>query len=73
MIAQDLDVLAIPTVPGPPPKLQTEAASLETFRVRAFSLLSVAGVSGFCQVHDLSSHVFFSIRSQYKPILYGIS
>ncbi|KAL1815274.1 hypothetical protein ACET3Z_017848 [Daucus carota] len=46
----DLDVLAIPTVPGPPPKLQTEAASLETFRVRAFSLLSVAGVSGFCQV-----------------------
>ncbi|KAL8147594.1 amidase 1-like [Apium graveolens] len=47
---EDVDVLAIPTVPGPPPKLQTEAASLETFRVRAFSLLSVAGVSGFCQV-----------------------
>ncbi|XP_076883777.1 amidase 1-like [Bidens hawaiensis] len=43
-------VIVIPTVPGPPPKLQTETASLETFRARAFSLLSIAGVSGFCQV-----------------------
>ncbi|CAK9139361.1 unnamed protein product [Ilex paraguariensis] len=46
----DLGILAIPTVPGPPPKLQTEASTLETFRVRAFSLLSIAGVSGFCQL-----------------------
>ncbi|KAK9062282.1 hypothetical protein SSX86_019468 [Deinandra increscens subsp. villosa] len=43
-------VVVIPTVPGPPPKLQTETTSLETFRARAFSLLSIAGVSGFCQV-----------------------
>lgn len=43
-------ILVIPTVPGPPPKLQTETSSLETFRARAFSLLSVAGVSGLCQV-----------------------
>ncbi|KAJ9541145.1 hypothetical protein OSB04_027651 [Centaurea solstitialis] len=43
-------ILVIPTVPGPPPKLQTESTSLETFRARAFSLLSVAGVSGLCQV-----------------------
>ncbi|KAF5769484.1 putative amidase [Helianthus annuus] len=43
-------VIVIPTVPGPPPKLQTETTSLETFRARAFSLLSIAGVSGFCQV-----------------------
>ncbi|KAI3747403.1 hypothetical protein L6452_09859 [Arctium lappa] len=43
-------ILVIPTVPGPPPKLQTETTSLETFRARAFSLLSVAGVSGLCQV-----------------------
>lgn len=50
MIIQDFGVLAIPTVPGPPPKLQTEATSLESFRARAFSLLSIAGVSGFCQV-----------------------
>ncbi|KAK9732583.1 hypothetical protein RND81_04G007800 [Saponaria officinalis] len=46
----DSGILVIPTVPGPPPKLQTEPTSLETFRARAFSLLSVAGVSGFCQV-----------------------
>ncbi|XP_043726263.1 amidase 1-like [Telopea speciosissima] len=46
----DFGVLAIPTVPRPPFKLQTEAVTLENFRARAFSLLSVAGVSGFCQV-----------------------
>ncbi|PON43951.1 hypothetical protein TorRG33x02_332480, partial [Trema orientale] len=46
----DFGVLAIPTVPGPPPKLQTPATTLEVFRARAFSLLSIAGVSGFCQV-----------------------
>ncbi|XP_024983274.1 amidase 1 [Cynara cardunculus var. scolymus] len=43
-------ILVIPTVPGPPPKLQTDPTLLETFRARAFSLLSVAGVSGLCQV-----------------------
>ncbi|KAF5746747.1 amidase 1-like isoform X2 [Tripterygium wilfordii] len=46
----DFGILAIPTVPGPPPKLQTDPTSLETFRARAFSLLSICGVSGFCQV-----------------------
>ncbi|CAN1232783.1 Amidase 1 [Linum perenne] len=46
----DSGILAIPTVPGPPPKLQTDARTLEGFRARAFSLLSIAGVSGFCQV-----------------------
>jgi hypothetical protein len=40
----------IPTVPGPPPKLQTNSSELEIFRARAFSLLSIVGVSGFCQV-----------------------
>jgi Asp-tRNA(Asn)/Glu-tRNA(Gln) amidotransferase A subunit family amidase len=43
-------VLVIPTVPGPPPHLQANVAALESFRSRAFSLLSIAGVSGFCQV-----------------------
>lgn len=43
-------ILAIPTVPGPPPKLRTNTTELEGFRAKAFSLLSIAGVSGFCQV-----------------------
>ncbi|XP_010489566.1 PREDICTED: amidase 1-like isoform X1 [Camelina sativa] len=43
-------VLVIPTVPGPPPHLKADVAALESFRSRAFSLLSIAGVSGFCQV-----------------------
>ncbi|KAH7511287.1 hypothetical protein FEM48_ZijujUnG0027800 [Ziziphus jujuba var. spinosa] len=47
---QDFGVLAIPTVPESPPKLQTDPSTLQTFRARAFSLLSIAGVSGFCQV-----------------------
>lgn len=46
----DYGILAIPTVPGPPPELQTEPSSLETFRDGAFNFLSVAGLSGFCQV-----------------------
>ncbi|KAL3656063.1 Amidase 1 [Castilleja foliolosa] len=46
----DFGILAIPTVPGPPPKLQTDPTTLESFRAKAFSLLSVAGVSGLCQV-----------------------
>ncbi|XP_020084616.1 amidase 1 isoform X2 [Ananas comosus] len=46
----DSGVLAIPTVPGPPPKLSMEAAALEDFRARAFCLLSIAGMSGFCQI-----------------------
>jgi hypothetical protein len=62
MIIQDFGVLAVPTVPGPPPKLQTEATSLETFRARAFSLLSIAGVSGFCQVLCVYLFVCFETR-----------
>ena len=50
MIIQDFGVLAIPTVLGPPPELQSDPTPLEAFRAKAFSLLSIAGVSGFCQV-----------------------
>uniref|UniRef100_A0A1D1XLT5 Amidase 1 n=1 Tax=Anthurium amnicola TaxID=1678845 RepID=A0A1D1XLT5_9ARAE len=49
-LLKDNGVLALPTVPGPPPKLLTEASLLENFRAKAFSLLSIAGMSGFCQV-----------------------
>ncbi|XP_068659997.1 amidase 1 [Aristolochia californica] len=50
VLLKDNGILAIPTVPGPPPKLQTEGNMLETFRARAFSLLAISGVSGLCQV-----------------------
>ncbi|KAK8947474.1 Amidase 1 [Platanthera zijinensis] len=43
-------VLAIPTVPGTPPKLNQDSTTLEDFRAKAFSLLAVAGLSGFCQI-----------------------
>ncbi|KAB2630151.1 amidase 1-like [Pyrus ussuriensis x Pyrus communis] len=46
----DFGVLAMPTVPGDPPKLQTDPTTLGAFRARAFSFLSIAVVSGFCQV-----------------------
>ncbi|KAE8812954.1 amidase 1 [Hordeum vulgare] len=49
-LLKDDGILAIPTVPGAPPKLRMDAALLEDFRARAFSLLSIAGLSGFCQV-----------------------
>ncbi|XVE89703.1 hypothetical protein DITRI_Ditri20bG0017100 [Diplodiscus trichospermus] len=49
-LLEDQGILALPTVPGDPPKLHTDPATLEVFRARAFSLLSIAGVSGFCQV-----------------------
>ncbi|GKV20643.1 hypothetical protein SLEP1_g30740 [Rubroshorea leprosula] len=46
----DCGVLALPTVPGAPPKLQTDPTTLEAFEAQAFSFLSIASVSGFCQV-----------------------
>uniref|UniRef100_A0A804MT36 Amidase domain-containing protein n=1 Tax=Zea mays TaxID=4577 RepID=A0A804MT36_MAIZE len=49
-LIKDDGILAIPTVPGSPPKLRMEAVALENFRARAFSLLSIAGLSGFCQL-----------------------
>ncbi|KAJ9131481.1 hypothetical protein P3X46_035137 [Hevea brasiliensis] len=49
-LLEDFGILAIPTVPGRPPKLNTDPTTLEIFRAEASSLLSIAGLSGFCQV-----------------------
>lgn len=49
-LLEDFGVLVIPTVPGPPPELNTDVSKLHNFRAKAFSLLSIAGVSGLCQV-----------------------
>ncbi|GKV20644.1 hypothetical protein SLEP1_g30741 [Rubroshorea leprosula] len=46
----DSCVLALPTIPDAPPKLRTDPTTLEVFEARAFSFLSIASVSGFCQV-----------------------
>ncbi|XWS57560.1 hypothetical protein CRYUN_Cryun09bG0184600 [Craigia yunnanensis] len=45
----DHGILALPTTPGEPPKVQANPATLDLFFSRPFSLLSIAGVSGFCQ------------------------
>ncbi|WOK95988.1 amidase 1 [Canna indica] len=49
-LLQEKGVLALPTIPGAPPKLNMEVDKLDNFRARAFSLLSIAGMSGFCQI-----------------------
>ncbi|XP_058084006.1 amidase 1 [Magnolia sinica] len=49
-LLEEYGILAIPTVPGPPPKLHTDVITLEGFRASAFSLLAITGMSGFCQV-----------------------
>ncbi|XP_073104452.1 amidase 1 isoform X2 [Elaeis guineensis] len=50
-LLEDHGVLAIPTIPGPPPKLRLEPSALEPYHARAFSLLSIAGMSRFCQIN----------------------
>ncbi|KAJ0080380.1 hypothetical protein Patl1_22677 [Pistacia atlantica] len=46
----DSGIFVYPTVRGPPPKLKMDAAAFEVDMANAFSLLAIAGVSGFCQV-----------------------
>jgi amidase len=43
-------VLCLPTAPGIAPKLATPSEELETFRARAFALLSVAGLARLPQI-----------------------
>lgn len=43
-------ILVMPTSPGAPPKLQSKRSLIGEFRNKAFTLLSVAGMSGCCQV-----------------------
>jgi amidase len=43
-------LLILPTAPGIAPPLRTPAAELETFRARAFALLSIAGLARLPQV-----------------------
>ncbi|KAK8481958.1 hypothetical protein V6N13_014513 [Hibiscus sabdariffa] len=46
----DHGILALPTTPGEPPKVQENPGESDVFFSRPFSFLSIAGASGFCQV-----------------------
>lgn len=47
---KDEGILVIPTVADPPPKLGGKEILSEDYQSRAFSLLSIASISGCCQV-----------------------
>jgi hypothetical protein len=60
VLVQNDTLLVLPTAPSIPPKLNTSGSTLEDFRNRAFSLLSVAGMSGCCQVRPCCNCLYFS-------------
>ncbi|XP_057849890.1 outer envelope protein 64, chloroplastic isoform X1 [Cryptomeria japonica] len=49
-LLKDDGILVIPTVPILPPNLRSKKRQLEEFYSRAFSVLSISGMSGCCQV-----------------------
>ncbi|PIA26567.1 hypothetical protein AQUCO_09100030v1 [Aquilegia coerulea] len=49
-LLKDDGILVIPTVADPPPKLGSKEILSEDYQTRNFSLLSVASISGCCQV-----------------------
>ncbi|KAJ7975236.1 outer envelope protein 64, chloroplastic-like [Quillaja saponaria] len=49
-LLKDDGVLVIPTIADPPPKLGGKEILSEDYQSRAFSLLSIASISGCCQV-----------------------
>ncbi|XP_059643101.1 outer envelope protein 64, chloroplastic [Cornus florida] len=56
-LLKDDGILAIPTIADPPPKLGGKEISSEDYLIRASSLLSLASISGCCQVTvPLGSH-----------------
>lgn len=51
LFKQDDGVLVIPTFVDPPPKVGGKEMSSETYLSRLYSLLSIASLSGCCQVN----------------------
>ncbi|WP_323772020.1 amidase [Antarctobacter sp.] len=49
-VISDKKVIALPTAPGPAPFLTVDGATMETYRNRALTLLSLAGHAGLPQV-----------------------
>ncbi|KAL2622202.1 hypothetical protein R1flu_002407 [Riccia fluitans] len=50
-LLKDDSVFVLPTVPDLPPKLNSKDSMLAAFRSKAFTLLSIGGMSGCPQVH----------------------
>ncbi|BAT72627.1 hypothetical protein LR48_Vigan05g098500 [Vigna angularis] len=50
LLLKDEGILVIPTVADPPPKLGGKEILSDDYQSRAFSLLSIASISGCCQV-----------------------
>ncbi|KAK7344156.1 hypothetical protein VNO77_13474 [Canavalia gladiata] len=46
----DFGAIMMPTVPGPPPKLHANVSEFKDFSEMTFTLMSLSGVSGCCQV-----------------------
>jgi hypothetical protein len=53
-LLKDDGILVIPTLPAVPPKLGSKEITSEDYQNRASSLLSIASISGCCQVKSLS-------------------
>lgn len=51
---KDDGILIVPTMPAVPPKLGSKEITSEDYQNRASSLLSIASISGCCQVKSLS-------------------
>ena len=60
IFAQDDGILVIPTVADPPPKLGGKESLSEEYKNRNLGLLSIASMSGCCQVKF--SHSLFSCQ-----------
>lgn len=60
---KDEGILVIPSVADPPPKLGGKEIQSEDYQSRAFSLLSIASLSGCCQVKFSPCHKTFTMLS----------
>lgn len=58
----------IPTIGDPPPKVGGKEIQSEEFQNRAFALLSIASMSGCCQVISVSHTLLLSVRGLDLPL-----
>ena len=66
---QDDGILVVPTVADTPIKLKSKKAMLSEFHDRAFPLLSIATMSGCCQVYLYESNFYLILVLLLHPAL----